>query len=154
MHAEERQFGQGVHIKLRERFGGYVRNIRWIDNTFFVAGKPGGAIVIEGGYQSGGSWKRHCTDKNGGMPCPEVRDIVIRNLTVHKGNPGRLHCYENMPCENITLENIHYMDPKAKITCKNVNSGHAKYTKPPQLLDPISCAALYPSDREMSQQSS
>ena len=146
MRAERKQMGQGVHIKLRERFGGYVRNIRWIDNTFFVAGKPGGAIVFEGSYQSG-NWKRHCTDRNGDLPCPIVSDILIRNLTVHVGNPGRLHCYDNMPCENITLENIRYMDPKAQITCKNVNSGHVKDTDPPELLDPDSCLALYSNSR-------
>jgi len=143
MTAEIGQMGQGVHIKLRERFGGYVRNIRWIDNTFYVAGKPGGAIVFEGGYQSG-NWKKKCTAKDGDMPCPIVSDILIRNLTVHEGLPGRLLCYEQVPCENITLENVRYPNNKqAKISCQNVKSGSQRDNFPENLLDPESCSAFY-----------
>lgn len=151
MRAETHTFGAGVHIKLRERFGGYVRNIRWIDNTFYVAGKPGGAIVIEGGYQSGGAWKKQCTNLTGFMPCPEVRDILIRNLTVHHGNPGRLNCYAGVPCENITLEHVYYPnDAKAKISCQNVHSGRQNDTYPEHLLDPETCLAFYDKDLSLS----
>lgn len=33
------QLGQGIHIKTRSQYGGYVRRISWIDNVFHVAGR-------------------------------------------------------------------------------------------------------------------
>jgi polygalacturonase len=132
MRQEKRfQLGQGVHIKLRDRFGGYIRNVAWIDNVFEVAGKPGGAIVFESGYQGNPNWKT-CDETN----CPEVRDIVIRNLTVHVGNPGRIKCYEQRPCVNITFDNVRFIDdPKARVGCENVASGIVRNSFPPDLFE-------------------
>lgn len=116
------QKGQGVHIKLRDRFGGYVRNIAWIDNVFYAAGLPGGAIRIEAGYQPGNEWKMKCD----ATTCTEVRNILIRNLTIHRGWPGELQCYAARPCQNITFDNVRFLNaPKTRITCANVASGRA-----------------------------
>ena len=123
------QMGQGIHIKLRDRFGGYVRNVAWIDNVFHVAGKPGGAIVFECGYQPG-QWKP-CTSET----CPEVRDIVVRNLIVEIANPGTIACYAQRPCVNITFENVHFQDSNARIQCDNVLSGSLVNNSPPELFD-------------------
>jgi len=53
MTTKVRQLGQGIHIKTRDMYGGYVCNIAWIGNIFHVTGSPGGAIKIEAWYQSG-----------------------------------------------------------------------------------------------------
>lgn len=67
------QWGIGVHIKTRTSYGGYIRNIAYVDNYFETAGLPGGAIHIESGYQSG-----HGADCSS-TSCTEIRDIVFRN---------------------------------------------------------------------------
>merc|ERR1712187_1036506 len=87
----------------------------WVDNIFHVAGKPGGAIKIETGYQSSGQ----CT----ATTCTEIRDIVFRNLTFEDvGSLGALDCYPQRPCENITFDNVH-VKATSKWDCKNVASG-------------------------------
>ena len=124
------QMGQGVHIKLRDRYGGYVRNVAWIDNVFYVAGKPGGAIVFEHGYQTR---KQHSCNST---TCTEVRDIVIRNLTIHEGNPGILSCYPQRPCQNITIEDVKFVkNQKAQICVQNVASGTIRNVYPSTLFD-------------------
>eukprot|EP00041_Stephanoeca_diplocostata_P034087 m.1143613 g.1143613 ORF g.1143613 m.1143613 type:complete len:101 (-) comp24458_c1_seq8:193-495(-) len=47
------QWGMGVHIKTRVSYGGYIRNVAYVDNVFETAGVPGGAIHIECGCDSG-----------------------------------------------------------------------------------------------------
>jgi polygalacturonase len=126
------QFGQGVHIKLRDRFGGYVKNVAWIDNVLHSVNQ---ALAFEFGYQGNPNWKP-CTKDT----CPEVRDIVIRNLTVHMGNPGYLHCYGQRPCQNITIEDINFLNftkPKAinKVDCGYVNGRLGGRINPPELFD-------------------
>ena len=143
----KKNMGQGIHIKLRERFGGYVRNIAWIDNIFYVAGMPGGSIVFESGYQSGSDWKMKCNNET----CTEVRDIVVRNLTIYQGNPGRINCFGPRPCKNITFENVRYLDTDHKgqrIKCDNVASGKVTDSFPPDLFDGESCVALYNDPKE------
>jgi hypothetical protein len=119
MFAEEKgQYGQGVHIKLRDRFGGYVRNVAWVNNVIHSVNQ---AFVFEFGYQGNTAWKK--CDKTS---CPEVRDILVKNLTVLSGKPGSLNCYEQRPCENITLEDIHFHDPRARVGCNHIHSGATK----------------------------
>ena len=135
----------GIHIKFRDRYRGYVRNVAWIDNVFYRAGRPGGAIKFESGYQTDNA-KRDCT-KDGWKKCPELSNILVRNLTVHDGGPGAINCYANVPCTNITFDNVRYVnDPKASIPCRNVASGRAINTYPSNLFDPESCSALYKED--------
>lgn len=144
---EQKRMGitNGIHIKLRDRFMGYVRNVAWIDNVFYVAGLPGGAIKFEAGYQTDNA-KRRCT-KDGKLRCPEVRDIVVRNMTVHEGGLGFVGCYGNTPCVNITFDNVRFLNnPKNSIKCSNVASGMAINTYPTNLFDPESCSALYRND--------
>ena len=57
------------------------------------------AIIIEAGYQSGGS----CDETN----CTRIEDIVLRNLVFHNSSrPGRIVCSEKQPCSNITFDNV------------------------------------------------
>jgi hypothetical protein len=119
--------GQGAHIKMRMRFGGYVKNVSWIDNVFHYVAGP--AVAIESGYQSGSSWKRTCTNLTGDLSCTEVDNITIKNLVVHSANGGgRIECWGNAPCTNLHFENITIVDMKHEnlkpvIKCNNVASG-------------------------------
>jgi len=122
---EERptDWGLGAHLKTRITYGGYVRNVAWIDNVFNLVTTT--SIQIETDYQSSG----YCTAEN----CTEIRDIVFRNFTVHNNaGPGRLNCYPNRPCINITLENV-WINTTGKWGCSNVSSGTFINVYPPGL---------------------
>ena len=93
------EWGQGAHIKTRVSYGGYIHNVAWVDNVFYTAGSPGGALVIESGYQSSGQCNA--------TTCTEVKDIVFRNLTVVHGSSGSINCYPARPCVNITFDGVH-----------------------------------------------
>ena len=64
-------WGQGAHIKTRVSYGGYIRNIAYLDNVVLSASTNG--ILVETDYQSGG-------DCNAST-CTEIRDIVFKNFT-------------------------------------------------------------------------
>ena len=84
------QWGMGVHIKTRTTYGGYIRNIAYVDNVFETAGVPGGAIHIESGYQSGQG--NSCSQSE----CTDIRDIVFRNLSFGRsGGTGVVTCFPN-----------------------------------------------------------
>lgn len=122
---EERiqDWGLGAHLKTRITYGGYVRNVAWVDNVFNLVTTT--SIQIETDYQSSG----YCTAEN----CTEIRDIVFRNFTVkNNAGPGRLNCYPNRPCVNITLENV-WINSTAKWGCTNVSSGTFINVYPPGL---------------------
>lgn len=141
MRAEvKKQLTHGIHIKTRDRYGGYVRNIRYIDNVFYSAGKPGGGIVFTSDYQR--ITGKPCTSET----CTEIRDILVRNATFYDSNPGHLKCYGQRPCVNITFEDVHFKDRNAKISCENIASGRVSGTTPENLFDPESCADLYSSN--------
>ena len=59
MNQSAGEWGMGVHLKTRVQYGGYIRNIAYLDNYFLTAGAPGGAIHIESGYQSAGKIDIH-----------------------------------------------------------------------------------------------
>lgn len=109
------EWGQGAHLKTRVSYGGYVRDVAWVDCTFAVSGDPGGALVIESDYQSNGN----CTSTT----CTEVRDIVFRNLTfLQTGSLGSIECYKERPCVNVTFDNVHIAAP-GPWDCQHVASG-------------------------------
>ena len=121
------EWGQGAHIKTRVDYGGYVRDVAWVDCTFVVSGSPGGALVIESDYQSNGN----CTAST----CTEVRDVVFRNLTfVQAGGLGSIQCYAARPCENVTFQDVRIAAPGPWV-CKNVASGSATNVTPPGLTE-------------------
>jgi len=115
------EWGQGAHLKTRVQYGGYVRNVAWLDNVFNVAGSPGGAIKIETGYQSSGQ----CNAST----CTAISDLVIRNLTLKEGSLGSLDCYPDRPCVNLTFEDIRAF-AGSKWNCKNVASISVKNVQP------------------------
>mmetsp|Transcript_29103 Transcript_29103/g.44978 ORF Transcript_29103/g.44978 Transcript_29103/m.44978 type:complete len:594 (-) Transcript_29103:46-1827(-) len=136
--------GQGAHIKMRMRYGGYVKNISWIDNTFYYVNGP--AVEINSGYQSGSSWKRTCTNSTGDLACTEVDNITIKNMVVHKARSGwHVDCFENAPCTNLHFENITILEePKTKkpiMKCGNVASGTVVGSDLREMFDE-SCASL------------
>eukprot|EP00985_Skeletonema_marinoi_P034701 scaffold44590_cov248-Skeletonema_marinoi.AAC.1 len=136
--------GQGAHIKMRMRYGGYVKNISWIDNTFYYVNGP--AVEINSGYQSGSSWKRTCTNSTGDLACTEVDNITIKNMVVHKARSGwHVDCFENAPCTNLHFENITILEkPKTKkpiMKCGNVASGTVVGSDLREIFDE-SCASL------------
>jgi hypothetical protein len=119
------EWGQGAHLKTRVSYGGYVRDVAWVNCTFAVSGNPGGALVIESDYQSNGN----CTAET----CTEVRDIVFRDLAfLSTGGPGSIQCYAARPCVNLTFDNVHIAAP-GPWSCKNVASGSALNVTPPGL---------------------
>jgi len=126
MEEQAGEWGQGAHIKTRVTYGGYIRDAAWVDNVIQVAGSPGGALVIESGYQSAGQ----CTADT----CTQVSGIVFRNLTVHKGGLGSIDCYPARPCENVTFEDVH-INATGTWSCKNVASGTVKNVSPPGLAE-------------------
>ncbi len=120
------EWGIGVHIKTRVQYGGYIRNIAYLDNYFETAGVPGGAIHIESGYQSSGQCNKT------GLPgaCTAISDIVFRNLTfANAGGAGVLQCFPDVPCQNITAEDVHITAPSSNWGCSNVASGTFKDVK-------------------------
>lgn len=113
--AERKQdWGAGAHIKTRITYGGFIRNIAYLDNVFTRVATAG--MWIETGYQSSGN----CTADT----CTDIRDIVFRNFTVQDSDtgPGSLLCYAARPCINITLENVH-INTTRPWGCKFVSSG-------------------------------
>eukprot|EP00041_Stephanoeca_diplocostata_P036063 m.1298652 g.1298652 ORF g.1298652 m.1298652 type:complete len:976 (+) comp24798_c1_seq90:51-2978(+) len=138
MNETRGEWGQGAHLKTRVQYGGYVYNVAWVDNDFKVAGAPGGAIVIETGYQSGGE----CNAST----CTDIRDIVFRNLTVHSGSPGGVNCYPARPCINVTFDNVHVNDT-GTWSCTNVASGSATDVSPPGLGAACGFASAAPTAR-------
>mmetsp|Transcript_21508 Transcript_21508/g.29940 ORF Transcript_21508/g.29940 Transcript_21508/m.29940 type:complete len:213 (-) Transcript_21508:171-809(-) len=135
--------GQGAHIKMRTRFGGYVKNISWIDNVFHYVSGP--AIYVESGYQSG--WKRTCTNSSGDLSCTEVDNITIKNMVVHSGSDGgSINCFDNAPCTNFHFENIKIHNKRKNhkpiIACKNVASGTVVGGALREMFDEQSCTSL------------
>ena len=112
-------WGAGAHVKTRIEYGGFIRNIAYLDNIFKQVSTAG--LWIETGYQSSGN----CTAET----CTEIRDIVFRNFTVldATSGPGSILCYAERPCVNITLENVHMSsstDPtRGWGGCEHVASG-------------------------------
>ena len=125
-------WGQGAHIKTRIDYGGFIRNIAYVDNTFYTVSTVG--IVIETDYQSTGN----CTAET----CTEIRDIVFRNFTVWvvggaQGDGGSAHigCFKQRPCVNITFEDVYVntTDPSGGWGCSNLASGTFVNVTPPGL---------------------
>jgi len=113
------QWGMGIHIKTRTTYGGYIRNVAYVDNYFETAGVPGGALHIESGYQSG--QKNTCNFTE----CTDIRDIVFRNNTFkNAGGTGSLVCFPARPCHNITLDTVHVENLSGQTGwgCQNVAS--------------------------------
>lgn len=127
MTERTQDWGYGAHIKTRVNYGGYIRNIAYIDNDFAVVTNMG--FVIETDYQSSGQ----CTSTT----CTEIRDIVWRNNTGHPNSPGDLSCFTQRPCVNITLEDINFIPriPGAGWGCNNISSMTVINVSPPGLLE-------------------
>ena len=121
-------WGQGAHIKTRVSYGGYIRNIAYIDNALATVSTQG--ILVETDYQSGGN----CTADT----CTEIRDIVFRNFSValvggvDGGGPGMIGCFTERPCVNITFENVH-VNTTGRWGCHNLSSGTFLNVTPPGL---------------------
>lgn len=95
MNETSGQWGLGIHIKTRTTYGGYIRNVVYDSNYFLTAGKPGGAMEIECGYQSG---KPTGCGTATTPACTDIRDIVFRNLTfVNSGGTGGMNCFVRFP---------------------------------------------------------
>jgi len=121
------QWGLGIHIKTRTTYGGYIRNIAYIDNVFHTAGMPGGAIEIESGYQSGHG--NSCSHDE----CTDIRDIVFRNLSFGRsGGTGSVVCFPARPCHNITFDDVHIGGVDNGWSCDNVASGTFTDVTPPR----------------------
>jgi polygalacturonase len=111
-------WGQGAHIKTRVDYGGYIRNIAYLDNVIYAASTQG--ILVETDYQSGGS----CNAST----CTDIRDVTFRNFTVNivgnmggNGGPGSIGCYTERPCANFTFEDIR-INTTAGWDCHNLTS--------------------------------
>lgn len=115
MKERPQDWGYGAHIKTRINYGGYIRNIAYIDNDFTFVTNMG--FVIEANYQSGGN----CNATS----CTEISDIVWRNNTGSPNCPGTFGCNPARPCTNITLENINLTvrNTACGWGCTNVSSG-------------------------------
>ena len=118
-------WGAGAHIKTRITYGGYIRNIAFLDNVFHRVATAG--LWIETDYQS----KGNCTAET----CTEIRDIVFRNFTVQApSGTGYLNCYAARPCQNITLDGVHINSSAwGQGSCNNVASGTFTDVTPPGL---------------------
>ncbi len=128
MNETSGQWGLGIHIKTRTTYGGYIRNIVYDSNYFETAGKPGGAMEIECGYQSG---KPTGCGTDTTPACTDIRDIVFRNLTfVNSGGTGGIKCFPNKPCHNVTFDNVHIESAESGWACENVASGSWKDVTP------------------------
>jgi len=96
-------WGQGAHIKTRVDYGGYIRNIAYVDNYIRSASSTG--ILVETDYQSSGQCNA--------TTCTEIRDILWKNFTVEivgndggNGGPGDFGCFKDRPCSNFTLIDV------------------------------------------------
>ena len=124
MTERPQDWGLGAHIKTRVDYGGFIRNVRYIDNSFPLV--TNGAILIETDYQSSGQCNA--------TTCTEIRDIVFRNFTGNARGPGQLGCYAARPCINITLDNVH-INTTGQWGCHNVSSGTFTNVSPPGLAE-------------------
>lgn len=122
-------WGQGAHIKTRVSYGGFIRNIAYIDNVIRSASTQG--ILVETDYQSSGGCNA--------TTCTEIRDIVFRNFTVDivgngggNGGPGQISCFVDRPCANFTFEAIN-INTTAAWSCKNLASIRVADVSPPGL---------------------
>lgn len=124
-------WGQGAHIKTRVDYGGFIRDIAYINNTFNSVSTQG--ILVETDYQSSGA----CTALN----CTDIRNIVFRNFTVHAlgglggGGPGNIGCYKVRPCVNITFEDVFINTTGSGDAwgCQNLTGGTFVNVTPPGL---------------------
>ena len=117
-------WGIGCHLKTRVEYGGFIRDIAYIDNSFPIVTNLG--IQIETDYQSSG--------KCNATTCTEIRDIVWRNITMSAGSPGALSCMPDRPCVNITLEDVNITGRNGNgWGCNNVSSGTFINVNPPGL---------------------
>ena len=144
MSETREQWGQGVHVKTRLGIGGYIRNIVWDSNEFISTGTE--AIIIEAGYQSGGS----CDKSN----CTVIQDIVLKNLTFHNASvPGRIVCSSVSPCTNITFDRVNvngYYKHNWGV-CSNVNTNSFKEVSPPGIEELCNGAATIPPQEKLTQ---
>jgi polygalacturonase len=121
-------WGQGAHIKTRVDYGGYIRDIAYVDCVLASVSTQG--ILIETDYQSSGA----CTAQN----CTEIRDIVFRNFTVLTvgglggGGPGNVGCYAARPCVNVSFFDVH-VNTTGRWGCNNLTSGTFVNVTPPGL---------------------
>ena len=124
MEERPQDWGMGAHLKTRVQFGGFIRNIAYIDNVFPLV--TNGGIFIETDYQSAGECNA--------TTCTEIRDIVFRNFTGNARSAGTLGCAAARPCINITLENVHInASSRGGWACTNVSSGTFVNVTPPGL---------------------
>lgn len=121
-------WGQGAHIKTRVDYGGFIRDVAYVNNTFYSVSTQG--ILVETDYQSSG----YCDAEN----CTDIRDIVFYNFTVYLvgglggGGPGNIGCYKQRPCVNISFENI-YVNSTGAWGCNNLTGGSFVNVTPPGL---------------------
>ena len=136
MNETSGQWGMGIHIKTRTAYGGYIKNVIYEDNTFDVAGVPGGALHIESGYQSGHG--EGCDYAN----CTAISNITFRNLSfANSGGTGGIVCFPSRPCESIVFENVHVANQagKAGWPCSDVASGSFTDVTPPRDTSKSNC---------------
>ena len=133
MNETSGEWGLGIHIKTRTSYGGYIKNVAYVNNTFLTAGMPGGALEIESGYQSGSN--SSCSYEE----CTEISNITFRNNTfLRAGYTGSITCFPARPCSNIVFDHVSVGDvsPKGAWHCENVASGVFLNVTPP--MDPTS----------------
>ena len=117
-------WGIGCHLKTRVEYGGYIRDVAYVDNAFPIVTNLG--IQIETDYQSSG--------KCNATTCTEIRDIVWRNISMSAGSPGALSCMPDRPCVNITLQDVNITGRNGNgWGCNNVSSGTFINVSPPGL---------------------
>lgn len=111
-------WGQGAHLKTRVDYGGYIRNIAYLDNVILSASTMG--ILVETDYQSSGQCNA--------TTCTEISNILFRNFTVNivgtgagNGSPGNIGCFAARPCMNFTFEDIN-INTTAGWSCRNLSS--------------------------------
>ena len=124
MTERKQDWGIGSHLKTRVSYGGYIRDIAYIDNAFDFVTNLG--IQIETDYQSSGGCNA--------TTCTEIRDILWRNHTGSAGSPGALSCMPARPCQNITLIDVNITGRSGNSWgCTNVSSGTFINVSPPGL---------------------
>jgi polygalacturonase len=118
-------WGMGMHIKTRVSYGGYIRNIAYVDNVFTYT--TNGLIYLETDYQSSGGCNA--------TTCTEIRDIVFRNNSGNARSVGSLTCMPSRPCVNISFEDLVFNATNTEWGCKNVSSGFVRNVTPPGLAE-------------------